>query len=164
MNRLVAQVSNLPYRGFPIGEVGAFRCALFGRGPADWEIRDTAGWKSALRRHFGSWFRCALLKSWRLSMNLRFRSGSAAVSAAPFGVPPSGPTSCTATSVRRDAEHGRPEARAPHSIADSWRRFASKFWRFSLPMNLRVATPVKAWGRLAKQASPASSRRRLRNF
>ena len=73
-----------------------------------------------------------------LSMNLRVGLGSVAVPAAPVGVSPTGSTRCTAMSVRRDAEHRGPEARAPDLLVGSWPRFTSGFRRCSLPMNPRT--------------------------
>src|SRR5262245_55120509 len=46
---LVAQVSNLPYRRFPIGRRSKWSWASNCRPACGLEIRDTAGWKPALR-------------------------------------------------------------------------------------------------------------------
>ena len=46
---LVAQVSNLLYRRFPIGRVSKFGWVPLNQRDAGWKHCDTADWKSALR-------------------------------------------------------------------------------------------------------------------
>ena len=89
-------------------------------------------------------------------MNLRVGLGSVAVPAAPVGVSPTGRIRCTAMSVRRDAEHCGPEARAPHLLAGSWPRFTFGFGRCSFSMNLKVGrvtpcAPGRGHGRTARR-------------
>jgi len=71
--------------------------------------------KPAPRTRHGSWSQCAASKSWGLSMNR------------PFGVPAS------AGSDRLKA--GLQTSDVPQT--GSWPRFASKFWRLSLPRGSR---------------------------
>ena len=67
----------------------------------------------------GSWPRCAMGKSWKLSMNQRFSAQS-------WGGHRDGFLCVLSISALKTLRAG------------SWPRFASKCWRFSLPMNLCV--------------------------
>ena len=130
----------------------------------------------------GSWSQCAIEKSWRLSMNRQVLDCASPLALSTHQAGPRAAEDCrTPRRWRVDvcslgswsrfaskiwrlslSMNRRVRARGPHCVGrvprpgGSWSQCAPNL-AWGLSMNRLVATPVKAWVRFAKPASPAGS-------